>query len=86
MTDFRQSLGSPGAFGYGLRVDQNRLTEVETRYTYLERLVQELSTVLHEQQRTIEGLTVRLKRLEASITEAMDPSREPMPHEKPPHY
>jgi uncharacterized coiled-coil protein SlyX len=67
-------------------VDQNRLTEVETRYTYLERLVQELSTVVHEQQRTIEGLTVRLKRMEAAINEAIDPSTDPMPHEKPPHY
>jgi uncharacterized coiled-coil protein SlyX len=67
-------------------VDQNRLTEVETRYSYLERVVDELSHVVHEQQRAIDGLSRRLKRLESLATESTEQTPEPLPHEKPPHY
>jgi uncharacterized coiled-coil protein SlyX len=67
-------------------VDDSRLTEVEVRYSYLERLVEELSCVLHEQQRTISSMSTRLERIETLIAEAMDQSPERLPHEKPPHY
>lgn len=67
-------------------VQDQRLTEVETRYTYLERLVEELSRVLHEQQRTIEGLTGRLKRIESLVSEAIEQTDDRPPQEKPPHY
>jgi len=56
-------------------VNDNRLTEVETRYTFLERLVEDLSRVVHEQQRNIDVMSSRLKRLEALVAE-----------EKPHHY
>jgi uncharacterized coiled-coil protein SlyX len=67
-------------------VDDQRLTEVEMRYTYLERLVEELSRVLHEQQRTIDGLSSRLRRLETSLADALDQHDDRPPQEKPPHY
>jgi uncharacterized coiled-coil protein SlyX len=66
-------------------VAHDRLTELETRYTFLERHFEELSQVLHEQQRTIEALAARVKHLEAIVAEAIE-GPEPMPHEKPPHY
>ena len=62
------------------------MTEVETRYTYLERLVEELSRVMHDQQRAIDALAVRLKHLETLVDETADPASEHLPHEKPPHY
>ena len=67
-------------------VEDQRLTEVETRYTYLERLVDELSRVLHEQQRSIEGLSGRLQRMESLVSEAIEQTDERPPQEKPPHY
>jgi uncharacterized coiled-coil protein SlyX len=67
-------------------VDEQRLTEVETRYSYLERLVDDLSRVLHEQQRTIDSLSSRVKRLETLLAEATEQSDDCLPHEKPPHY
>jgi len=48
-------------------VAHDRLTELETRYTFLERHFEELSQVLHEQQRTIEALAARVKHLEAIV-------------------
>jgi uncharacterized coiled-coil protein SlyX len=67
-------------------VQDQRLTEVETRYTYLERLVEELSRVLHDQQRTIEGLSGRLKRMESLVSEAIEQTDDRPAQEKPPHY
>ncbi len=67
-------------------MNDNRLTEVETRYTFLERLVEDLSRVVHEQQRTIDIMSNRLQRLEALVAEGMDPPGERSPQEKPPHY
>jgi len=67
-------------------VDDKRLTEVEMRYTYLERFVQDLSRVLHEQQRYIDGMSSRLKRMESLVADAMDQTHERALVEKPPHY
>jgi uncharacterized coiled-coil protein SlyX len=67
-------------------VDDKRLTEVEMRYTYLEQLVQDLSRVLHEQQRYIDGMSRRLKRMETLVADAMDQPQERPLEEKPPHY
>ena len=67
-------------------VEDQRLTEVETRYTYLERLVEELSRVLHEQQRSIEALSSRLQRMESLVSEAIEQTDERPAQEKPPHY
>lgn len=67
-------------------MDDTRLTEVEIRYTYLEKFAQELNQVVREQQQTITTLTARLERVERLIRDAMQQSGEPLPHEKPPHY
>lgn len=67
-------------------MDDQRLTEVEIRYTYLEQLVSSMSQVMHEQQLTISALSTRLERLEQLITEAMQQPNDRLPHEKPPHY
>jgi uncharacterized coiled-coil protein SlyX len=63
-----------------------RLTELETRYTYLERVVDDLSAVLHEQQRTIETLSMRIRQLETLAAEAVEHVEDRPPQEKPPHY
>ncbi len=67
-------------------MDHEGLSEIETRYTYLERLVEELSRVVYEQQRSIDGLTTRLSRLESLVADAVAKASEQPPHEKPPHY
>ena len=67
-------------------VQDQRLTEVETRYSYLERLVEDLSRVIHEQQRLIEALSTRLKRMESLVSEAIEQTDERPAQEKPPHY
>jgi len=42
---------------------QQRLIALETRLTYHERMAEELSDVIAEQQRTIDLLTAQLRRL-----------------------
>jgi len=84
-------LGHSGGLAYDLSarlgaVDDIRLTEVEVRYTYLERLVEDLSQVLHDQQRLIDSLSTRVERIESLVADAMSQSDERPPHEKPPHY
>jgi uncharacterized coiled-coil protein SlyX len=67
-------------------VNENRLTEVEVRYSYMERLLEDLSHVLRYQQRAIDALTTRLDRAEALLGEVLEDPRLALPHEKPPHY
>lgn len=65
---------------------ERRLTELETRYAYLEKLVEDLSRVLHDQQRLFDGMTARLTRIESLVTDALEQGPEATRHEKPPHY
>lgn len=65
---------------------ENRLTEVEIRYSYLEQLVKKLSEVVHDQQLGITALQTRVERLEGIVAEAMQQPGEGLPHERPPHY
>jgi uncharacterized coiled-coil protein SlyX len=60
----------------------DRLTEIEIRYTHLERQMEELSSVLFVQQKAINALEQRVRDLETRSPEA----GEPMAQEKPPHY
>ncbi len=60
--------------------------ELEIRYTHQESLLQELSAVLFEQQKTIAGLETRVRELEARITESGEEGAEPIPNDPPPHY
>ena len=60
----------------------NRLIDLEIRYTHLERQIQELSEVVFAQQRAIDSLSKELIALRGRIE---DPG-EALPAEKPPHY
>jgi SlyX protein len=59
-----------------------RITDLEIRYTHLEQQVQELSEVVFAQQRTIDNLNKQLLELRGRVQE---PGEAP-PAEKPPHY
>jgi SlyX protein len=60
----------------------DRLTDLEIRYTHVERLVEELSSVLYEERLARERLEARVKDLEQRLRSA----EEPAPDEPPPHY
>lgn len=60
----------------------DRITDLEIRYTHLERLVAELSDVLWTERREREKLEARLKDLEQRSRSA----DEPVSNEPPPHY
>jgi SlyX protein len=61
---------------------EQRLVDLEVRYTHLEQLVQELNDVVFTQQQTIERLLRQLGELSARVMDS-DGST---PGEKPPHY
>jgi uncharacterized coiled-coil protein SlyX len=61
---------------------ESRLTELEVRYTHLERQVAELSEVVFAQQRTIDGLLRQLTAAKAEIAQLSAP----VTNDKPPHY
>jgi uncharacterized coiled-coil protein SlyX len=61
---------------------ESRLVDLEVRYTHLERQVAELSEVVFEQQRTIDGLLRQLTSAKAEIAQLGEPAT----NEKPPHY
>jgi len=61
---------------------ESRLVDLEVRYTHLERQVAELSEVVFEQQRTIDGLLRQLSATRADLAQLS----EPVANEKPPHY
>jgi uncharacterized coiled-coil protein SlyX len=60
---------------------ESRLIALETRYTHLERQVEELSQVVFEQQKTIDRLTK-----EVSIARDRMAGVEGGPVDPPPHY
>jgi uncharacterized coiled-coil protein SlyX len=61
---------------------ESRLTDLEVRYTHLERQVAELSEVVFAQQRTIDGLIRQLTATKAEIAQ-LSPQ---VLNDKPPHY
>ena len=61
---------------------ESRLTDLEVRYTHLERQVTELSEVVFAQQRTIDGLVRQLTATKAEIAQLTPQAA----NEKPPHY
>ena len=66
---------------------QERLIALETRLTHHERMTEELSDVIAEQQRTIDLLTARLQRLTGRLQEmATGWSPSPQDDQPPPHY
>ena len=58
-----------------------RLVDLETRYTHLERQVEDLGQVVFQQQKTIDRLTKELALL-CSRASGVDAT----PGERPPHY
>ncbi len=66
---------------------QQRLIALESRITHHERMAEELSDVLSEQQRTIDLLTAQVRRLTARLQDmAADWSPSPQDDRPPPHY
>jgi len=63
---------------------EDRLTTVEVKMAYLEKLCSELNEVVIIQARLIEELANRLRRVEGQL-EGFSPGSE-FPHERPPHY
>ena len=64
--------------------DAGRFTDLEIRYTHLERLVDELSKVVYEERLARQKLDERVRELEHRARST--PSGEPVPDEPPPHY
>ena len=60
-----------------------RLTELELKYMRLERTVEELSTVVAAQQKTIDALVLELR---AASSRLRDIGEAAPPAENPPHY
>jgi SlyX protein len=66
---------------------QRRLIALETRLTHHERMADELSDVIAEQQRTIDLLTAQLRRLTDRMRDmAAGWSPSPQDEKPPPHY
>lgn len=66
---------------------QQRLIALETRLTYHERMADELSDVIAEQQKTIDLLTAQLRRLTERMRDmAAGWSPSPQDDKPPPHY
>lgn len=61
---------------------EQRLVDLEVRYTHADTLLRELNDVVYAQQKTIDGLVKRVKALEERLRSL---GEEP-PGEPPPHY
>jgi SlyX protein len=59
-----------------------KITDLEVRYTHQQRLLDELSSVVYEQSRTIAKLEARVGDLEKRLRGV----EEPIGNEPPPHY
>lgn len=60
--------------------------ELETRYTFLERTVNELSEVVYTQQKQIDQLQTTLRKLCSRLDELSANSGSEPPPQRPPHY
>ncbi len=66
---------------------EKRLYEIEKRLAYLEKYVDELNSVVIEQNKELEHLRRYTKMLEDKLVSSASPLLEDRPHlEKPPHY
>lgn len=66
-------------------MDEERIIELEIRYTQQQELLQELSDVLYAQQRTMDALRAELELLKKKL-EADPGLVDAKQHERPPHY
>ena len=60
---------------------QERIKELEIRYSHQSSVIETLSDLIREQQEAIEGLKKAINHIRDSM-----PGEEPPPHEAPPHY
>ncbi len=58
-----------------------RIIEIETRMVYQDKLVDELNSVVYEQQLKIDGLEKKVLDLRKRIVDDINPA-----HQAPPHY
>ncbi|NUB13896.1 SlyX protein [Azospirillum brasilense] len=66
---------------------ERRLTELESRLAHPERMAEEMSAVLFEQGRTIDLMTMQMRRLRDRIAELESGlPRAPQDEPPPPHY
>ena len=66
---------------------EQRLIALESRLTHHERMAEEMSEIIADQQRTIDLLTVQLRRLGDRMRDmAADWSPSPQDDRPPPHY
>jgi len=61
-----------------------RLLRLEEKVAYQDKLIAELNEVVVSLHRQVDGLEVRLRRIEGAVRTELD-GRE-VPNEKPPHY
>lgn len=66
---------------------ETRLIELESRLAYQERLTEDLSTVMADQGRILDAMTLQLRRTGERLRE-MEDTRDRMPPDDkpPPHY
>jgi uncharacterized coiled-coil protein SlyX len=60
---------------------EQRLVDLEMRYTHIEQQLRELSDVVFEQQKQLERMTKEIGSLRSRLGDADDDT-----HERPPHY
>jgi SlyX protein len=66
-------------------MDEKRLAELEIRYMQQQELLQELSDVLYQQQKLIDGLRLEVEHLKQKL-EAEPGLVDAQRQERPPHY
>jgi SlyX protein len=70
-----------------MKTEQDRLTDLEIRYTHQAETLHDLHEVVWAQERRIAALEGQVSKLLAYIRESAGAgSNEPLPHERPPHY
>ncbi|CAM1633388.1 SlyX family protein [Bartonella sp. B10834G6] len=67
-------------------IEKDRLTEVEIKLAEQERLVDELSSVLAEQWKTIDQMDKKLTALTKRFLELEEQSQPDIPVTRPPHW
>lgn len=68
-------------------MDEQRIIDLEIKIAHQEHQLEELSSVLYSQQKTIDKLEVLLEGLTKRLKEVLgDDGNEIRGHEKPPHY
>lgn len=77
-------MNAGGRPGQGDSTD--RITALEERLTFQQKLLDELNTVVLEQGRQLDRLTRDLARQTDELTRLSALAEGDLPHEKPPHY